>query len=85
MTIAEAHGVSLQFSGVESHNALGNSERYQTTIRLVFQIFAKNESSLSNPMPFRYAIKKVNDTGSIDGLMTSLLVFGFLPNFPISN
>ena len=33
----------------------------------------------------RYAIKGINDTANMDGLVPSLLVFGVIPSFPITN
>lgn len=85
MTLAEAHGITLQFSGVESHNALGKGERYHAPLRRVYQILAKNHPNMSKDLLLRYAIKGVNDTANIDGLVPSLLVFGVVPTFPMSN
>lgn len=85
MSLAEAHGINLQFSGVESHNALGKGERYHAPLQSVYQILAKNRPSLSKELLLRYAIKGVNDTANIDGLVPSLLVFAVVPTFPMRN
>ena len=39
-------GINLQFSGIESHNALGSGERYHMPLRRVFNVLKKEHPSL---------------------------------------
>ena len=84
-SICDGYGVMLQFSGVESHNSIGKGERYHAPLRRIFQLLSTNNPNLSKELALRYAIKGINDTANIDGLVPSLLVFGVVPSFPLSN
>jgi len=75
-------GVNLQFSGIESHNAIGSGERYHMPLRRVFNVLKKEHTSLNDKNILRIALKGINDTMGPNGLVPSLLVFGVLPSFP---
>lgn len=76
-------GILVQPSGVESHNALGNGERYHAYLRQVFKKIRDEVTSLDKHDTLRLAIKAVNDTAGPNGLVPTLLVFGVLPRLPI--
>ena len=85
MSLCDGYGITLQFSGVESHNSIAKGERYHAPLRRIYQLLTENNPNLSNTLALRYAIKGINDTANIDGLVPSLLVFGVVPYFPLSN
>ena len=82
---AKDNGVDLQFSGIESHNAIGQGERYHHTLRRIFNIVTKEHPSISDKHILRLSIKAINDTIGPNGLVPSLLVFGVLPSLPSPN
>lgn len=75
-------GVTLQFSGIESHNAIGPGERYHMSLRRVFNVLKQEHPSVNDKHLLRLALKGINDTMGPNGLVPSLLVFGVLPSFP---
>lgn len=80
--LVDVHGVTLQFSGVESHNSITKGERYHTPLRRVFKVLATNNPTMSKYLLLRYAIRGLNDTANIDDLVPLLLVFVIVPSFP---
>ena len=82
---AKTVGVDLQFSGIESHNAIGQGERYHRPLRRVFNILKEEHKSLDDKHILRISTKAINDTMGPNGLVPSLLVFGVLPAFPCPN
>lgn len=78
-------GISIQYSGVESHNSIGNGERYHQPLRRIYNKIALENPSLKPETSLKLAIKAINDTMNSEGLVPSLLVFGCLPRFPGSN
>lgn len=84
MALADSHGVILQFSGVESHNSIGKGERYHPPLRRVFDLLCRNNPNMKKELLLRYAIKGVGYTANMDGLVPSLLVFGVVPSFPMT-
>lgn len=80
--IAEAHGIHLQFSGVEAQNAIGEGERYHIPLRRVFRISLDRYPSLDPEVTLRYTVKALNDTMGPEGMIPSILVFGTLPTLP---
>lgn len=75
-------GVSLQFSGIESHNSIGIGERYHARLRRIFMAVTNQHPKLPKELVLRLAIKALNDTMGPHGLVPSLLVFGVLPTCP---
>lgn len=76
-------GIQLRPSGIESHNALGNGERYHSYLRSVYHKVRDDATQLSKADALRLAIKAVNDTAGPAGLVPTLLVFGVMPRLPI--
>jgi Reverse transcriptase (RNA-dependent DNA polymerase) len=78
-------GISLQVSGVESHNSLGSGERYHEPLRRTYLKVRMDYPQIQPQLALRLAIKALNDTAGPEGLVPSLLVFGVLPRFPVSH
>lgn len=85
MALVESHGVTLQLSGVEAHNSLGNGERYYDPLRRAYVLPAKNTPPMSKNLFLRYAVNGVNSTANIYGLVPSLLALGVVLSFPSTN
>lgn len=75
--------MAIKTSGVESHNALGVSERYHVYLRQVYRGVFDLHSSINKHDALRLAVKSVNDTAKQDGLVPTLLLFGVLPRLPM--
>lgn len=76
-------GIKEQPSGVESHNALGNGERYHAFLRRVFNKVRADSPELSEELSLALSLKAVNDTAGPNGLVPTLLVFGVIPRIPL--
>ena len=74
-SICDVYCITLQFSGIESHNSIAKVERYHAPLRQIYQLLTTNNSNISKEIALRYSIKGINDTENIDGLVPSLLVF----------
>lgn len=75
-------GVEIEFSGVESHNALGVGERYHAPLRRIFRKIREDTPSVDPDIALKLATKAMNDSLGPEGLVPSLLAFGALPRFP---
>lgn len=79
------HGIDVQLSGVEGHDAIGVGERYHQPLRQVFHKVLKDHPSIDSEIGLRLAVKALNDTAGPEGVVPSLLVFGSLLSFPALN
>lgn len=70
-------------SGVESHNALGNGERYHSFLRRLYDKVRADNVNLSEERALSLAVKACNDTAGPKGLVPTLLVFGTMPRMPL--
>lgn len=68
---------------MESHNDLGNGERYHAYLRNVYTKIRDDVPQLEKADVLQLVIKDVNDTAGPAGLVPTLLVFGVLPRLPI--
>lgn len=78
-------GISLQLSGVESHNSLRSGERYHDPLRRIFRKIKFDAPSVEDDDALRLAFNAMNNTLGPEGLTSSLLVFGTQPRFPPLN
>lgn len=78
--IATSHGVKLEFSGVASHNSMGQIESSHGPLRRVFRVLTEKYPNLSDNLRLRLSVKSLNDTAGPKGLVPSLLVFGVIPS-----
>ena len=83
--LTNLHGITLQFSGVEAHNALGIGERYHAPLRRVYHVVRAASPSIDRSTALRCAVKGVNDSMGPEGFIPTLLVYGTMPNFPVRN
>lgn len=83
--LARLHGIEPQFTDVESHNSIHPEELYHSPLRRLFKIIRRNHPEIHPYIALRYALNGNNDTVGPDELVPSLLVFGALPSYPISN
>lgn len=83
--LATAHSVTLQYYGVMAHKAVSAGERYHTQLRRVFNTIPSPHPDLSNLLTLRYALKGVKDTANVDEFVPSLLLFGFLRTYLLTN
>lgn len=68
----------VQPTGVESHNGLGNGERYYSYLRNIYRGVRDDVPSLKKEDDMKTAAKAENDTEGPYGLMPTLLVFSSL-------
>ena len=82
--LTDATGISLQLSGIESHNSIGAGERYHAPLRRIYDKVLFDFPNLDKHLGLKLAVKAMNDTMGPEGLVPSMLVFGVLPRFPVS-
>lgn len=78
-----AAGIDRKDAGVESHNSLGETERYHAYLRHIFEKARAEHPNLSTEVILQLATKACNDTAGPSGLVPTLLVFGVMPRLPI--
>jgi hypothetical protein len=81
--LADAAGIQLQISGVESHNSIGVGETLHAPLRRIYNKVAFAFPNAPPQLILKCAVKAMNDTIGENGLVPSLLVFGMIPRFPI--
>lgn len=80
--LSDDAGIVIDFSGVESHNAIGVGERYHAPLRRIFLKIREDAPTLDPDITLKLAVKAMKDTMRPEGLVPSLLVFGTVPRFP---
>lgn len=73
--------VYLQFSGMETHNAIGKGARYYYPFRIIFEVTKAEYNKLAERIIQRMSIKANNGAIGPNRLLPSLIVFGTLPDF----
>jgi len=64
---------------IKAYNSVGKVERYYTLLRRVYKIISLELEDASEELTLQMAIKAVNNSASLDGLVPILLVFGAYP------
>ena len=77
-------GIRQNFSGVQSHNALGVGERYHSFLRQIYRRVRHDHPNLDKTYTLSLSVKAMNDTAGYHGLVPTLLVFGVMPQIPIT-
>jgi hypothetical protein len=68
--------ISLKEIPIEAHHSIGKVEWYHAPLQRAYEIL-RNEDSLARPeASLQMAIKAINDTAGLDGIVPTLLVFG---------
>lgn len=76
-------GIKSKDAGVESHNSLGEEERYHAYLRNIYERVHHEHPDMDPKTILKLANKACNDTAGPSGLVPTLLVFGSIPRMPI--
>jgi hypothetical protein len=76
------HGITLQFTGTEQHNALGTGEKYHHPLTKDFLKFHQDYPTIKRQVLLQCAIFAMNTTLGPDGLVPCVLFFGSFPRLP---
>lgn len=76
-------GIKRRDAGVESHNSLGETERYHAFLRNVYERVHHEHTDMKPKMLLKLTVKACNDVAGPSGLVPTLLVFGSIPRMPI--
>lgn len=68
---------------MNSHNELGNGEKYHAYLRKVYKTLRMDLSNINCKHVLRLAVKAVKYTTGPAGLVSALMVFGVLPQLPV--
>ncbi|POS82075.1 hypothetical protein EPUL_006366, partial [Erysiphe pulchra] len=72
-------GIETKEIPVESANSMGIVERYHKPLRRAYSIIKEETKSTDKNLILQMAIKAINDTAGLDGIIPTLLVFGAYP------
>ena len=64
---------------VEAHNNIGKVERYYAPLCCIYKIISLELKGISKKLILQMAVKAINDSASLDGLILILLVFSAYP------
>lgn len=77
-----AAGIKVFDAGVESHNALGEVERYHEYFQNIFTRVRLNQLQMNKKIALSLADKACNNTEGPSGMVITLLVFEIVPRMP---
>ena len=64
---------------VKVHNSIGKVEWYYIPLYYIYEIISSELKGISKELTLQMAVKAVNNSASLDGLVPILLVFGAYP------
>ena len=64
---------------VKAHNSVGKIEQYHTLLCCVYKIISLELEDASKELILQMAVKAVNNSTGLDGLVSILLIFGASP------
>ena len=64
---------------IKAYNSVGKVERYHALLRRVYKIISLELEDASKELTLQIAVKAINDSAGLDGLVPTLLVFGAYP------
>jgi len=64
---------------IKAYNSVGKVKRYYALLYRVYKIISLELENASEELTLQMAIKAVNDSAGLDGLVPTLLVFGAYP------
>lgn len=76
---ANSMAIEVKEVPVEAHNSVGKVERYHAPLRRAFEIISAELSNVGDDLTLQMAVKAINDSAGLDGLVPTLLVFGAYP------
>jgi hypothetical protein len=68
-------GITIKIVPVEAHWLIRKVERYYTILRRAYQIISKELPDLDKEMALQMAVKAINNTVGLNGLVPTLLIF----------
>ena len=68
-------GITTKIVPVEAHWLIRKVERYYIVLRRAYQIISEELPDLDKEMALQMAVKAVNNTTGLNGLIPTLLVF----------
>ena len=74
--LAEENRVVVNLTRVQHHNSTGICERYHGPLRTIFRRIRKECSDIHNELALKSAIKAMNDTVGLEGLVSCQSSFG---------
>ena len=80
ISLGAISNVEVQRTGIESHNSLGLGERYHQPLCNTFRKLKIGYADQERKLLLSFAVKALNDTLGLDGLVPSALVFGEFPS-----
>jgi len=81
--LAEAAGIKMRASGIESHNSLGAGERYHAVLRDLYQRVRSFHPNIAAKTSLALSVRAMNQIIGPQGLSPMLLVFGVHPRIPV--
>lgn len=69
-------GIIIKNALVEAHHSIGMVERYHRPLRRVYLIVTKNIFGIKPDLVLQISFKAINDSVGLNGLVSTLLVFG---------
>lgn len=77
---AKAVGSSTKEIPIEAHQSVGKVELYHACLRRSYEVIKENLPNSSKEIVLQMAVKTINDTDRLNGLVSILLVFWHLPS-----
>ena len=79
--LANSLSIQVKEVPVEAHNSVGKVERYHAPLRRAYEIITAElkDEHVDKDVILQMAVKAINDTAGLDGLVPTLLVFGAYP------
>jgi len=81
--LAEAAGIKMRASGIESHNSLDAGERNHAVLRHLYQRVRASHPNIAAKTSLALAVWAMNQTIGPQGLSPMLLVFGVHTRIPV--
>jgi hypothetical protein len=64
---------------IKAHNSVGKVERYYMLLHYVYEIISSELKGASEELTLQIAVKAINNSAGLDGLIPILLVFSAYP------
>lgn len=83
LSLLSATGIKGINVGVESHNAIVETERYHAYLRNIYERVRLHHTEMKADIILALAVKACNNTAGPSEMVPTLLVFGFVPRIPV--
>lgn len=68
----------------ESQNFIVQGDHYHAPLRRIFHIFRTGYEMIEPEVILRYSVNSINDFMGLEAIFSSLLVFGIIPTFTVT-